>query len=110
MSRAADRFRRHILLAAIFCGFALAACSDIYYDRRDTITFQSGDAIAVNRVTHAVDMWPAAAGYRDIQSNGEKMQSAVERYRTNKVTPPVGLDTSTISPPQSNPTTPATNP
>lgn len=113
MSRAADRSRFRALSAALVCGSLLAACSDLYYDRRDTVSFQAGDAAATNRVTHAVDIWPQAAGYRDIESNGQKMQGAVERYRTNKVTPPVGMDTSTISPAQSAPATavtPSTNP
>ncbi len=112
MSRSADRSRLRALAAALVCGALLAACSDIYYDRRDTVTFRAGDAAAANKVTHAVDMWPEAAGYRDIESNGQKMQGAVERYRTNKVTPPVGIGTSTISPTQSAPAAapPSTNP
>jgi hypothetical protein len=90
--------RRILLSAAAFACLFAAGCSDIYYDRRDTVTFRGGDANAVNRVTHAVDMWPAAAGYRDLESNGQKMQGAIERYRTNKVTPPVGISTSTVAP------------
>jgi len=89
---------RLTLLAIGLASLFVAGCSDIYYDRRDTITFRAGDANAVNRVTHAVDMWPAAAGYRDLESNGQKMQGAIERYRTNKVTPPVGISTSTVAP------------
>jgi hypothetical protein len=107
MSRANDR-RLSVVSAAVLAGFLLAACSDIYYDRRDTVSFQAGDAAAVNRVTHAVDIWPRAAGYRDIVSNGEKIQRGVERYRTDKVTPPVGMDTSNISPQQQS--TPAAAP
>jgi hypothetical protein len=112
MSRAADRSRLRVLSAALLCGSLLAACSDIYYDRRDTVAFGAGDAVAANKVVHAVDMWPEAAGYRDIESNGQKMQGAVERYRTNKVTPPIGIGTSSISPTQSAPAAapPSTNP
>ncbi len=111
MSRVADHPRFRALTAVLVCGSLLAACSDIYYDRRDTISFQAGDAVATNKVTHAVDVWPEAAGYRDIVSNGEKIQGGVERYRTNKVTPPVGMDTSSISPqPSASAGTPATNP
>ena len=110
MSRANNRRLLGFAGLLVF-GSLLAACSDIYYDRRDTVEFRSGDAIAVNRVTQAVDIWPRAAGYRDNVTNGEKMQSAVERYRTNKVTQPVGLDTSNISPSQQPSTTaPSTNP
>ncbi len=111
MSRAADRSRFRPLLAVLVCGSFVAACSDIYYDRRDTVTFQAGDAVALNKVTHAVDVWPEAAGYRNIESNGPKMQSAVERYRTNKVTAPVGMETTTISAPPVAPTiAPSNNP
>jgi hypothetical protein len=111
MSRAIDRSRFRALTAALVCGSLVAACSDMYYDRRDTVSFQAGDAVAANKVVHAVDMWPAAAGYRDIESNGQKMQGAVERYRTNKVTPPVGIGTSTITPAQSAPAAaPSTSP
>ena len=111
MSRVVDRSRFRALSAALVCGSLVAACSDMYYDRRDTVSFQAGDAVAANKVTHAVDVWPAAAGYRDIESNGQKMQGAVERYRTNKVTPPVGIGTSAISPTTPAPATaPSVNP
>ena len=111
MSRVVDRSRFRALSAALVCSSLVAACSDMYYDRRDTVSFQAGDAVAANKVVHAVDMWPAAAGYRDIESNGQKMQGAVERYRTNKVTPPVGIGTSAISTPSAAPATaPSTSP
>jgi hypothetical protein len=97
VSQAANHPRFRAFAAALVCGSLLAACSDIYYDRRDTIAFHAGDAMAANRVTHAVDVWPEAAGHREITSNGEKIQGAVERYRTNKVTPPVGIDTSSVA-------------
>jgi hypothetical protein len=100
--------RRLGVASIALAGFLLTACSDIYYDRRDTVTFQAGDAEAVNRVTHAVDVWPQAAGYRNIVTSGEKVQRGVERYRTDKVTPPVGMDTSNISPQQQS--TPAAAP
>jgi len=87
---------------------ALGGCSDIYYDRRDTVSLGAGDAVAVNRVSQAVDMWPEVAGERNIAFNGQKIQSAVERYRTNKVTPPQGIGTSSLNyqTPPSAPTAP----
>jgi hypothetical protein len=72
----------------------LAGCSDIYYDRRDTISPSAGDAIAVNRVTHMVDPWPRSSANRNIAFNGEVMQRAVERYRDGDVIPPVNNTTS----------------
>ncbi len=67
---------------------ALAGCSDVYYDRRDTIAFSGGDAVKTNEIVQMVDPWPRASANREIPYDGQKMQSAVERYRTNKVIPP----------------------
>lgn len=99
MLRATNRSCRYALAAALVCVLP-AACSDIYYDRRDTVSFRAGDAVAINKVTHAVDVWPEAAGERNITSDGKKIGSAVDRYRTNKVTAPVGIGTSSIAAPQ----------
>jgi hypothetical protein len=96
MSRYAKHRRHRGLLTALTFAAALGGCSDIYYDRRDTVSLGAGDAVATNRVTQAVDIWPEAAGERNIAFNGQKMQSAVERYRTNKVTPPQGIGTSSL--------------
>ena len=75
----------------------LGGCSDIYTDRRDMIALSAGDAVAVNKMTHMVDPWPRHSANRNIAFNGEKMQTAVERYRTNKVTNPVGATTSSAA-------------
>ena len=72
----------------------LAGCSDIYLDRRETIELSAGDAIKTNQVTQMVDPWPASSANRNIAFNGEKMQTAVERYRTNQVIRPVSGITS----------------
>lgn len=82
---------RRLALAAVLV--ALAGCSE-YLDRRDTIALSGGNAVATNQVTQMVDPWPRDSANRNIAFNGEKMQSAVERYRTNKVIPPVGTGTS----------------
>jgi len=65
----------------------LAACSDLYYDRRETISRHGGDAAEVNKAAQVIDPWPAAAANRVIETDGERMQRAVERYRTGKTTP-----------------------
>jgi hypothetical protein len=80
--------------AALAAGASLSGCSDIYFDRRETIALGADDAVASNRVTHMVDPWPAHSGNRNIAFNGERMQSAVQRYRENKVTVPVSATTS----------------
>jgi hypothetical protein len=74
---------------AVGLGLLLAACSEGYWDRRDTIALGAGDAIAGNQVTQMVDPWPPHSGDKNIAFNGEKMQAAVQRYRTDKVTQPI---------------------
>ena len=84
-----------IALAALL-GAMLGGCSE-YFDRRDTISLHSGEAMAANRVTMMIDPWPAASGRRDIAYNGEKAAKASERYRTGKIIPPVNPTTSSAA-------------
>ena len=79
---------------ATILGAMLSGCSDMYYDRRDTISLASGEAMAANRVTHIIDPWPPHAANRNIAYNGEKAAVAAERYRTGRVIPPVNATTS----------------
>lgn len=74
----------------------LGACTDMYLDRRDTVSFAAGDAVAANKVTHMIDPWPARAGDRNIAFDGERMAAAAERYRTDKVKSPHGINTSSV--------------
>src|SRR3954449_2766914 len=92
MSR--SNFRGAILALAL--ASALGGCTDMYLDRRDTVSFAAGDAVAANKVTHMVDPWPARAGDRNIAFDGERMAAAAERYRTDKVKPPHGTGTSSV--------------
>jgi hypothetical protein len=86
---------RAFALAALLCAGA-GGCSDIYFARRDTISLGAGDAGATNVATQTIDLGAPEAGETRIVSNGVKIQGAVERYRTNKVTPPVGTGTSSV--------------
>jgi hypothetical protein len=72
---------------------ALGGCSE-YLDRRDPIALSGGNAVATNVVTHMVDPWPRESANRNIAFNGAKIESAFERYRTNRVTAPRGIGTS----------------
>jgi hypothetical protein len=83
---------RALALAALLA--ALGGCSQ-YLDHRETISLGGGDSVATNAATQTIDPWPRDSANRDIAYNGEKMQSAVERYRTGKVIPPQGIGTST---------------
>jgi hypothetical protein len=74
----------------------LGACTDMYFDRRDSVSFGAGDAVAVNKITQMVDPWPPYSGNRNIAFDGERMAAAAERYRTNKVTPLSTAATSSV--------------
>src|ERR1700692_3515785 len=75
-------------------GMMLSGCSSIYFDRRETIALSADNAGATDRAEQMIDPWPRNVGKRDIAFNGEKMQTAVERYRTGKSLPPVNVTTS----------------
>ena len=87
---------RGLAILALVAATALGGCTDMYLDRRDTVSFAAGDAVAANKVTHMVDPWPVRAGDRNIAFDGERMQAAAERYRTNKVTPLAAAGTSSV--------------
>lgn len=88
-SNAAAKLALALLIAA-----TLGGCAGEYLDRRDTVALSSGNAIASDQVTQMVDPWPRDSANRDIAFNGAKMESAVERYRTNQVIAPKGTGTS----------------
>jgi len=78
-----------VLLAAM-----LAGCSDLYYDRRETVSLSANDAVATALATQTIDPWPRASADRNIAANGVVVQSAVERYRTCQVIQPKGTSSS----------------
>ena len=84
------------LVLALAAATLTGACTDMYLDRRDTVSFAAGDAVAVNKITQMIDPWPPYAGNRNIAFDGERMQGAAERYRTNKVTPLSTAATSSV--------------
>ena len=93
-----DLLSRAKLPAALFLAALVSGCggAELYFDRRDTVSFAAGDAAATNAITHMVDPWPPRAGDRNIPHDGERMQAAAERYRTGKVTPLAGTSTSSV--------------
>jgi len=86
-----NKLMRTLALSALLS--LVAACSE-YVDRRDTIALSGGNAVATNVVTQMVDPWPRDSANRNIAFNGAKMESAFERYRTNRVIAPRGIGTS----------------
>ena len=78
-------------------GAMLGGCSDIYFDRRDSVALGADDHIGTNRVAQMIDPWPRNVSQREIAFDGQKMQSAVERYRTGRTQPPVNVTTSSTA-------------
>jgi hypothetical protein len=84
-----------LLVAAV--GGTLGGCSDIYYDRRETVALGADDHIAVNRVAQMVDPWPVYVGNKNIAFDGQRMQAGVERYRKHEVIRPIPPTTNTYT-------------
>jgi hypothetical protein len=110
MRPSADRLMVRTIALGVVLGTLLAGCSDMYYDRRESVTFQAGDDVKANVIAQTIDPWSRASADRNITHNGERMQRAIERYRTNKTTPLTTTSTSSIQlqPGQAAAGTPAT--
>jgi hypothetical protein len=91
MPRRSDKTR--IATVVVLLGSVLAGCSDIYYDRRETVMFGADEAVATAQATQVIDPWPPAAARRDHASNGPRVAGAIERYRTGKIIQPQGTAT-----------------
>ena len=85
------------IAVVVVLGSTLGACSDVYFDRRETVSLGAGDAIATNKVTMMTDPWPRHSANRQIAFNGERMQGAAERYRHGKTYIPVNVTTSSAA-------------
>jgi hypothetical protein len=85
------------LAAAMVLGTALAGCSEIYSDRRDSVSSSAGDALAANKVVQTIDPWPRHAARTHVAFSGERMQIATDRYKTNRSIPPVNVTTSSAA-------------
>jgi hypothetical protein len=73
----------------------LAGCSDLYFDRRETIAPDGGDSIAANAAEQTINPWPRNSFNNNLAFNGQRMQRAVECYRYNKVAQPADIDPTT---------------
>jgi hypothetical protein len=78
-----------VLAAVVVIGTTVAGCSEMYFDRRETLSLGAGDAIATNKVTQTIDPWPRHSANDRIAANGRLMQAAQDRYNRGKVVTPV---------------------
>ena len=96
-SKIDNRGRSALPALLVLSASALGGCSDIYFDRRETIALSADDHLQANKVEQMVDPWPRYVGNKNIAFNGERMQAAVERYRRHEVIQPVPPLTNTYS-------------
>jgi hypothetical protein len=96
MPRCSRRFDARALGAVLAFSAALAGCSDLYYDRRERVSFGAGDAVAADATLQTIDPWPPGSEHRDFSTNGARMGGAIERYRTGKIVQPLGSSTSSV--------------
>lgn len=101
--------KRLFSIVALSGLIALGGCSE-YLDRTDTMSWQSGNAVQTNKVTHMVDPWPPASANRDIAFDGAVMQTAMTRYRTGRVIQPKGLSSDPVAPAAPPPPAPNASP
>jgi hypothetical protein len=94
MRRFADRSAERTLAAVIGLGAVVGGCSDIYYDRRETVLFGANNAVAANMAVQTVDPWPPRSSNRNASTNGQVVAAAIERYRTGRVYIPTASGTS----------------
>jgi hypothetical protein len=95
MPRCSNKTR--VVATAVLLGSALAGCSDIYLDRRETVSFGAKDATATAQAVQTVDPWPPSSANRNIESNGVRVAGAIERYRTGQIIQPKGTGTSSVA-------------
>ena len=96
-SKIDNRGRSALPALLVLSASALGGCSDIYFDRRETIALSADDYLQANKVEQMVDPWPRYVGNKNIAFNGERMQAAVERYRRHEVIQPVPPLTNTYT-------------
>jgi hypothetical protein len=77
------------IIAVVAMATAVAGCSEIYFDRRETVSLGAGDALAINKATQTIDPWSPASANNRIAANGMLMQAAQDRYNRGKVITPV---------------------
>ena len=88
-------------LAALALAALLGGCNATlidphgYLDRRDAIWLGAGDAKNTNIATQMYDPWAPHSDNTHIAMNGQRAQTAAERYRYGKVIAPRGISAST---------------
>jgi hypothetical protein len=51
-----------------------------WFEHRDSVTLQHGDAVASNKAIQMADPWPPYVANRNIPNSGIRMDQAIDRY------------------------------
>jgi hypothetical protein len=94
MRRSVNMLALRAVAAVVGLGTIVGSCSDMYYDRRETLLFGADDAVASNIAVQTIDPWPPYVYNRRAPANGERVAAAIKRYRTGRVYTPIGNGTS----------------
>jgi hypothetical protein len=78
LAMGAEMKRPFLALAAL--GFALSGCSNQYFERKDTVTFSAGDAVAWNNAQQIPNPTPRYAYNNNIRTPGETAARAGADY------------------------------
>ena len=76
--------KTRVVAGAVLLASVLAGCSDLYYDRRQTVLFGADEAVASAQAVQVIDPWPAASANRtslrpslSAKPDGSKRRSAM---------------------------------
>jgi hypothetical protein len=92
-----SRTERAVRALVVLVPLVAGGCSDLYFDRRETVALGADDHIAANRVAQMVDPWPQHVANKNIAFSGDRLQPAVERYRRHEIIRPVSPITSSMT-------------
>jgi uncharacterized membrane protein YgcG len=65
----------------IVIGATLGACSNMYYERKDSVTMSNGDSVEANRALQIADPWPKGSQNTNIPMDPVKAAQAMYKYR-----------------------------
>lgn len=68
-------------LLLILAWAGLSACSNMYYERKDSVTISNGDSVEANKVLQIADPWPKGSQNTKIPMDPVKAAQAMYKYR-----------------------------
>ena len=74
---------RLAVLSATLLAMLLPGCRE-HFDRRDTLTRASGNALEINAATQTIDPWPPEEWTKVHNSDGKRTLQTIDAYQTRK--------------------------